>query len=252
MHPKGAILTLTLSNDSVIICLVTTPVWTLDELGDRVERALSVDYVAAGSARVRAVPDARTIRYYTTLGLVDRPSFLPHRGRTAHYGERHLRQLVAIKRLQADGLTLVQIQERLAGLPDGELAKLARVPSAALEAAPAQEPAPPPAPARASFWRDVPSAVVSDDVDSPTPETVSPPEARRSSTGRGLLAALDPLVGVPLAPGAALLVAAPRPILHDDLEELRRAAAPLLEALRARGLLARATSNDDTQEGELA
>lgn len=230
---------------------MTTPAWTLDELGDRVERALSVDYVAAGSARVRAVPDARTIRYYATLGLVDRPTFLPHRGRTAHYGERHLRQLVAIKRLQADGLTLVQIQERLGGLPDGELATLARVPGAALEAAPApaQEPAVEPAPARASFWRDVPSVDVSPArVESP-PETIAP-EARRSSNERDLLASLDPLVGVPLAPGAALLVAASRPILHDDLEELRRVAAPLLEVLRARGLLARATSFDDIQEGE--
>ncbi len=243
---------MTLSNDSVIFSSVTTPAWTLDELGDRVERALSVDYVAAGSARVRAVPDARTIRYYTTLGLVDRPAFLPHRGRTAHYGERHLRQLVAIKRLQADGLTLGQIQERLGGLPDGELATLARVPAAALEAAPAPAPeqAVEPAPARASFWRDVPSVDVSDArADSPAPETSSP-EARRSSNERDLLASLDPLVGVPLAPGAALLVAASRPILHDELEELRRAAAPLLELLRARGLLARATSNDHIQEGE--
>lgn len=240
---------MTLSNDSVIFWLVTTSPWTLDELGDRVERALSVDYVAAESARVRAVPDARTIRYYTTLGLVDRPAFLPHRGRTAHYGERHLRQLVAIKRLQADGLTLVQIQERLAGLPEADLATLARVPEAALAEAPAgAPPEPPPAAepaARASFWRDVPSVVVSHArVESPTPE----PGPR----GRPLLESLDPLVGVPLAPGAALLVAAPRPISPDDLEELRRAAAPLLEALRARGLLARATSNDDTQEGELA
>ena len=50
-------------------------------------------------ARPPHVPDARTIRYYATLGLIDRPEAF--RGRTALYGARHLSQLVAIKRLQA-------------------------------------------------------------------------------------------------------------------------------------------------------
>ena len=51
------------------------------------------------AARVRAVPDRRAIRWYTTIGLIDRP--VAHRGRTALYGPRHLLQLVAVKRLQA-------------------------------------------------------------------------------------------------------------------------------------------------------
>lgn len=78
------------------------------------------------SARVREVPDKRTIRYYTTLGLLDRPAEM--RGRVAYYGRRHLLQLVAIKRLQATGLSLVDIQQKLAGASDSTLSRLADLP----------------------------------------------------------------------------------------------------------------------------
>src|SRR3954452_21706457 len=103
------------------------PLWTIDELGAMVALALSVDYAGQANGRVRDVPDRRTIRYYTTLGLIDRPAQM--RGRTALYGRRHLLQLVAIKRLQARGATLAQVQRRLLGLPDAALADLARLPA---------------------------------------------------------------------------------------------------------------------------
>jgi hypothetical protein len=88
--------------------MAATTLWTLDELSAAVARALAVDYDGQPSARVRDVPDRRTIRYYTTLGLIDRPAAL--RGRTALYGRRHLLQLTAIKRLQAAGLSLAEVQ----------------------------------------------------------------------------------------------------------------------------------------------
>src|SRR6267154_4882891 len=88
--------------------------WTIDELGSRVALALSVDYDGQASGRVRDVPDRRTIRYYTTLGLIDRPTEM--RGRTALYSRRHLLQLVAIKRLQAQGSTIAELQRALLGL----------------------------------------------------------------------------------------------------------------------------------------
>src|SRR3954468_17018908 len=94
----------------------TQDLWTIDELCGRVALALSVDYAGQASGRVRDVPDRRTIRYYTTLGLIDRPA--EWRGRTALYGRRHLLQLVAIKRLQTHGLALAEIQARLLGLND--------------------------------------------------------------------------------------------------------------------------------------
>ena len=49
--------------------------WTIDELGERVAEALlGPGYEGVPSGRVRDVPDLRTIRYYTTVGLLDRPA----------------------------------------------------------------------------------------------------------------------------------------------------------------------------------
>jgi DNA-binding transcriptional MerR regulator len=95
----------------------------LDELSDRVERELGARGLlgAAPDARVSAAPDARTVRYYTTLGLLDRPRI---EGRQARYGERHLLQLLAIKALQAFDLPLAAIQQRLYGRGDAELKAL--------------------------------------------------------------------------------------------------------------------------------
>jgi DNA-binding transcriptional MerR regulator len=100
----------------------------LSELVDLAARALTATrYDGQPSGRVREVPDARTIRYYTTVGLLDRP--LAMQGRVAFYGKRHLFQLVAIKRLQARGLSLVEIQRHLVGADDQQLARWAALPS---------------------------------------------------------------------------------------------------------------------------
>jgi DNA-binding transcriptional MerR regulator len=92
----------------------------LDELSTRAAQELGGRGLlgAAPDARVSAAPDARTVRYYTTLGLIDRPRI---EGRQARYGERHLLQLLAIKALQAFELPLAQIQQRLYGRSDAEL-----------------------------------------------------------------------------------------------------------------------------------
>src|SRR5437867_10515760 len=95
--------------------------FTLEELSAEVERELGERGLlgAAPDPRVSAAPDARTVRYYTTLGLIDRPTIV---GRQARYGRRHLRQLVAIKALQAGALPLAEIQQRLYGRTEAELA----------------------------------------------------------------------------------------------------------------------------------
>src|SRR5262249_8646148 len=126
--------------------------FTLDELSTRVVAALSVNYDGAPNERVRELPDRRTIRYYTTLGLIDRPARM--RGRTALYGRRHLLQLVAIKRLQSRGLSLHEIQQRLMGLSDARLETLAKVPE--LPESPTPEPAPEEPNRRSDFWKNVP------------------------------------------------------------------------------------------------
>jgi DNA-binding transcriptional MerR regulator len=98
---------------------------------------------ARANGRVRDVPNERLVRWYVTVGLVDPP--LSRRGRVARYGRRHLLQLVAVKRRQAEGRSLAEIQAELAGATDEALAAVARIPDT--------QPAPdvlPAAPAR--FW----------------------------------------------------------------------------------------------------
>jgi len=92
----------------------------LEELADRVANELAERGLlgAARDARISAAPDARTVRYYATLGLLDRPRI---EGRQARYGERHLLQLLAIKALQGLDLPLAEIQQRLYARSDAEL-----------------------------------------------------------------------------------------------------------------------------------
>jgi DNA-binding transcriptional MerR regulator len=186
--------------------------WTIDELRERVAAALGgPGYDGVPSGRVRDVPDLRTIRYYTTLGLLDRPAAM--RGRTALYGPRHLLQLVAIKRLQARGLSLAAVQERVVGLSDASLRRFAATESAAMKAdMPPQSGA---SGLRAeSFWRVQPEP----EPDQPTAESPS-------------------VEVVPLETGLMLSLAAARTLNEDDLRVIRMAAAPLIEILRLRGLI---------------
>ena len=225
------------------------PRWNLDELAGRVGAALAVDYPGQPSGRVRDLPDRRAIRWYTTIGLVDRP--VAHRGRTALYGPRHLLQLVAVKRLQARGLPLVAIQQELAGATDAQLARVARLPAAtpAPSAAPSaaadggtpssQVPARPAAPVatrraaagparRAAFWREPPSA------GSVAP--AGPGAAGAIADPAGPAGAVTSLRGVRLGGGATLLLEPGRELDAADVQAILDAAGPLVATLRARGL----------------
>jgi DNA-binding transcriptional MerR regulator len=93
---------------------------TIDELSNEVVRLLKVNHIfeTQQDNRVSAAPDMRTIRYYSSLGLIDRPSI---QGRVAKYNRRHVLQLLAIKTLQGASLPLSEIQERLYGLTETEL-----------------------------------------------------------------------------------------------------------------------------------
>jgi DNA-binding transcriptional MerR regulator len=187
--------------------------WTLDQLAAEAAAALAVGYDGQSSGRVRDLPDRRAIRYYTTLGLVDRPA--GWRGRVALYGRRHLLQLVAIKRLQAAGLTLAEVQARLLGLDDDALHEQAGDANGARR-----------------FWAQAPAAA-------PAKAAKAPAAAEASAPRDGELR------GVRLGPAAVLLVEAGRPLGDDDLEALRAAAAPLLRTLRDRGLDGLPTERDD-------
>src|SRR5882757_9210130 len=128
--------------------------WTIDELSALVAEALVVDYPGPPNGRARVVPDQRTIRWYTTIGLLDRPTAM--RGRTALYDRRHLLQLVAIKRLQADGHTLADVQQRLVGATDSTLTHIARLPAGSLPNGRVTRPA-----ARERFWAARPAPAAS-------------------------------------------------------------------------------------------
>ena len=54
----------------------------------------------------------RTVRYYIQEGLLERPSGA---GRGAHYGTRHVEQLLEIRKWQNAGLSLERIRELLTG-----------------------------------------------------------------------------------------------------------------------------------------
>jgi DNA-binding transcriptional MerR regulator len=204
------------------------PRWTLDELSAQVALALAVDYPGQASGRVRDVPDVRTIRYYTTLGLIDRPAQM--RGRTALYGERHLLQLVAIKRLQAKGLALTEIQTRIVGQTDAVLRQLAQGPvhrhqTVESEVADRHQTVETDTDRRAgAFWGVSPADV-------PVGETASD----QTKEGKKIrVRDVLPLVGVPLGEGVTLLLQDARSLDEQDVEALRAAAAPLLKILRTR------------------
>jgi DNA-binding transcriptional MerR regulator len=193
-----------------------TELWTLDQLTDLVGTALAVDYPGQVNGRVRAVPDRRAIRWYSTIGLVDRPAEM--RGRTALYGRRHLLQLVAIKRLQSRGRTLAEIQAELSGATDRTLRSIAALPTepSAAAASPAPELRPEPAlepmpePSRERFWADPPAAVSDAD------RTALVTAIRLTD---GVTVVLDP-TGVP-----------PTNLTSEQLSALRSAATPLLTEL---------------------
>jgi DNA-binding transcriptional MerR regulator len=184
---------------------------TLDELCSQLALALSSGYEGAPNERIRDVPDPRTVRYYTTLGLVDRPAQM--RGRTALYGRRHLLQLVAIKRLQANGLSLHEVQQRLPGLSDRELEEIAQLPE--LPESPPERAAAEP-PKRRDFWKSAPSATAEEAAD------VAPPAVMQ---------------GVPLDDRVVLLLPLRRVPDAGDVEAIHAAAGPLLRLLRRRRLV---------------
>jgi DNA-binding transcriptional MerR regulator len=185
--------------------------------------ALAGDFPGVNNGRVRDVPDQRAIRYYTTLGLLDRPAEM--RGRVAYYGRRHLLQLVAIKRLQARGLSLAQVQEQLLGLSDSKLEELAAV--------------------RADLART--GTLPSDDrshtaATSRRERRFWAAAARRSPVSLTDVAsrvtdAPETLTLVPVGAGLSLGIAAGRAITPEDIAALHAAAEPVRQVLLERRLV---------------
>jgi DNA-binding transcriptional MerR regulator len=247
--------------------------WTIGELAERATDVLRARPQLNG--RVRDVPNERLIRWYTTIGLLDPP--LARRGRIAIYGRRHLMQLVAVKRRQAAGRSIAEIQTELTGATDASLAAIAQLPAAQLPAAgeplAAAEPLAGPEPsggtgsaeaspvvvrgARDRFWAQRPAAelVHADRVDLDRvdldPVDLDPVKVGGAGSGQDGVAHSGLMHGVRLAPEVTLLFAAAgRAPSEDDLGALAAAARPLLDTLLERGLLERPTH--DRSPGNLA
>lgn len=193
--------------------------WTLSELVAEVAARIAA-LPAPSNGQVRAVPDERTVRYYGTIGLLDRP--LAMRGRTALYGRRHLAQVVAIKRLQAMGQSLAEIQALWPTLDEPTLARMSGValPPGAAGAR---------APGRKDFWKSAPAEEPAASAAAVTPEPAVAPAPVAAASAAPLAVELR----VELSPGISLSLA----MSHDlalttaDVRAIRAAAAPLLEEL---------------------
>jgi DNA-binding transcriptional MerR regulator len=214
--------------------------WTLPELVAEVAARIAA-LPAPKNGQVRAVPDERTVRYYVTLGLLDRPSAM--RGRTALYGPRHVAQVVAIKRLQAMGRSLQEIQALWPTLDDPTLARMSglALPVAARPAA------------RAEFWKREPrqadaavnggaSRALDLDADAAPPAAMlgGPATAGGPGAPSPLSSAASAVeLRIELAPHVVLSLA----VVDDrvtvspaDVRAIRAAAAPLLAELASRRL----------------
>jgi DNA-binding transcriptional MerR regulator len=60
-----------------------------------------------GELAARAQVSRRTVRFYVALGLISPPQ---GRGRGRHYTDRHLQEILTIRRLQARGVSLAEIR----------------------------------------------------------------------------------------------------------------------------------------------
>jgi DNA-binding transcriptional MerR regulator len=200
--------------------------WTLAELVAQVGERIAA-LPAPKNGQVRAVPDERTVRYYGTIGLLDRP--LAMRGRTALYGPRHLAQVVAIKRLQSAGKSLAEIHELWPTLDDATLARMSGV-------------SVPKPGSRYGFWKQelppTPStAPTARPAPSPRASAVSAP-ASTAPVELRLQLAPDVFITVAVEDSAALA------LTPADVRAIRAAAAPLVTELASRRLTQHAGEED--------
>lgn len=190
--------------------------WTISELVEEVARRIAA-LPKPQNGQIRAVPDDRTVRYYGAIGLLDRPSAM--RGRTALYGKRHVAQVVAVKRLQAMGRSLAEIQALWPTLDDATLARMSGV----------ELPVSRKEPARKQFWKTAPATSVATARPVPSPAT-APAELR-----------------IELAPTISLSIALSDDVAISlaDVAAIRAAAAPLMAELARRQLAAHAGEGED-------
>jgi DNA-binding transcriptional MerR regulator len=207
---------------------MTDELWTLEQLPERVAALLGDGYGGQANGRVRELPNGRAIRWYTTIGLVDRPA--GSRGRVALYGWRHVLQLAAIKRLQAQGKSLAEIQEALLGASDEQLVDVAKPADSAEPSKPAESAE------SAESAASVPETTAGEAAET-TPKKTRP-------FWRQAPAAADTVTqvvhGIRIGDSVTVVLDGAGRVPDDaELAELTAAAAPLLAAIDRLGLSSR-------------
>lgn len=177
---------------------------TLSEFAAAAAKAVQVAGAMPDNRQAKPIPAERMVRYYTARGLLPRPGT---RGRALTFGRTHLLRLVAIKRLQGQGLSLDEIAERLDAMAPAEVESLAAIPSSAIPPDLGDPETPAPSRAAGRFWRDPPAS-------SAAPSVASP--------------AVTNLQAVRLSDTVTLLIDGNS---LPALDSLRRAAAPLLDLI---------------------
>ena len=178
-----------------------------------------------GRGTVTELPDERTVRYYLTEGLV--PPAEEKQGTASVFEFRHLLQLLAVKKLQAEGLPIRAIRELVTGKNERQLERLlgtaeqgqAQGPSARGEALSYLE----------SLLRKSPSAPLPSSP--PRAAAQAPPPAPLASPSGALR---ETWARVELEPGLELHVSDSYRAPHGE-GALRRLSQMFLDVLRARG-----------------
>ncbi|HEY0407386.1 MAG TPA: MerR family transcriptional regulator [Pyrinomonadaceae bacterium] len=92
------------------------------ELAEEAAKILAESGLAQERGTVSDLPDERTVRYYLTEGLLS--SAEDKQGTASVFGYRHLLQLLAVKKLQAEHLPIRKIRELVEGRELRELERL--------------------------------------------------------------------------------------------------------------------------------
>ena len=168
---------------------------SLEELVAAADELLAAVAPTQTRWKVQERPDARTVRYYVTRGLLPKPH--SYDGGRARYGTSHLLRLVLIKFLQAEHLSLEQVARVLDGASDDDV--IARLGGAV------PSPSSPSSPSTPSPSTPLPSLSPSP---SPSPALAGPLVLDLAPGGRVVV------------PRAAVATAADRAVLADNLERL--------------------------------
>jgi len=155
----------------------------LDELLEIANHLISLVVPVQPSDRVAETLNERTLRYYITERLIDRP--LGKEGTAALYGYRHLLQVLALKLLQGSYLPLKHIREVLSDRSNEEieliLAKGLEEHIANIRQASSRQLAPMAASSQRRFLLQEPKQSLRPECSSPSPPFLAEPA---SPTGR--------------------------------------------------------------------